>query len=191
MKGTMNPCVTWTLHAGSYCVLSQWRPRPRWWKVYSPDEAMQPWLTPPPPQPLLPWAWEQAGTFVHPFHHAVGRGQTRAISCLFQLAPIAYHVTFGWLAHMCVASYWLVLPRETLQDNISHKYQNFCAFSRCLSFAQCAHPSSLFVCAAQPPLILGSQLTMWKWCLSQSVLFQLSTNWRVPWYYLFWRLVWV
>ena len=47
----MNPCVTWTLHAGSYCVLSQWRPRPRWWKVYSPDEAMQPWLTPPPPNP--------------------------------------------------------------------------------------------------------------------------------------------
>ena len=88
-----------------------------------------------PPQPLLPWAWEQAGTFVHPFHHAVGRGQTRAISCLFQLAPIAYHVTFGWLAHICVASYWLVLSRETLQDNISHKYQNFCAFNRCLSFA--------------------------------------------------------
>ena len=51
MKGTLNPCVTWTLHAGSYCVLSQWRPRPRWWKVYSPDEAVQPWLTPPPPNP--------------------------------------------------------------------------------------------------------------------------------------------
>ena len=52
MKGTMNPCVTWTLHAGWYCVLSQWRPRPIWWKVYSPDEAVPSWLTPPPPTPV-------------------------------------------------------------------------------------------------------------------------------------------
>ena len=144
MIRTMNPCVTWTLHAGWYCVLSQWRPRPIWWKVYSPDEAVPSWLTPPSPQPLLPWAWEQAGTFVHPFHHAVGRGQTRAISCLFQLAPIAYHVPFGWLAHTHVCCFLLTCSSKR---NITRQY-----FSLKISYLLCLQQVSV-LCVVRTPLV--------------------------------------
>ena len=135
MKGTMNPCVTWTLHAGWYCVLSQWRPRPIWWKVYSPDEAVPSWLTPPPPTPVA-MGLRASGYLCPPISPRCGSGTDPRHFLPVSACPYCVPCPF-WL---CVVLFGFVccfpLPRETLQDNISHWKYHICrAFNRCLSFA--------------------------------------------------------
>ena len=142
MIRTMNPCVTWTLHAGWYCVLSQWRPRPIWWKVYSPDEAVPSWLTPPPPTPVA-MGLRASGYLCPPISPRCGSGTDPRHFLPVSACPYSVPCPF-WLSGTHVCCFLLTCSSKR---NITRQY-----FSLKISYLLCLQQVSV-LCVVRTPLV--------------------------------------